>query len=162
MNFQFVHYRNNELLISVRVDSIFIEDKFESPLGLDSMTIDDAIEVIQKNERGRQGVERAAIYRSNRLVRTHKSAYVLVTQYQCVKKGIALKRSTNSATLYAPLAAIFSTLAPRNHHTPLVCTSLRRMTLHYTSLHHTELYFLRLYSNQLYCTALHCTAFLYT
>lgn len=49
-----------------QTDSIFIEDKFESPLGLDSMTIDDAIEVIQKNERGRQGVERAAIYRANR------------------------------------------------------------------------------------------------
>jgi hypothetical protein len=30
------------------------------------MTIDDAIEIIQKNERGRQGVERAAIYRTNR------------------------------------------------------------------------------------------------
>ena len=49
-----------------QTDSIFIEDKFESPLGLDSMTIDDAIEVIQKNERGRQGIERVSIYRSNR------------------------------------------------------------------------------------------------
>jgi hypothetical protein len=54
------------IIIYATADSIFIEDKFESPLGLDSMTIDDAIEVIQKNERGRQGVERAAVYRSNR------------------------------------------------------------------------------------------------
>ena len=53
-----------------QTDSIFIEDKFESPLGLDSMTIDDAIEVIQKNERGRQGIERVSIYRSNRHEKT--------------------------------------------------------------------------------------------
>ena len=47
-------------------DAILIEDKFESPLALERMTLDDAIEIIQRNERGRQGVERTAIYRANR------------------------------------------------------------------------------------------------
>ena len=47
-------------------DVLQIEDKYESPLALENMTLDDAIKVIQKNERGRQGLERVAIYRANR------------------------------------------------------------------------------------------------
>jgi len=47
-------------------DALQIEDKYESPLALENMTLDDAIKVIQKNERGRQGLERVAIYRANR------------------------------------------------------------------------------------------------
>ena len=47
-------------------DAIHIEDKYENPLAVEKMTLDDAIEIIQRHERGRQGLERVAIYRANR------------------------------------------------------------------------------------------------
>ena len=45
---------------------IFIEDTFHSAMPLDEMTVEKAIEIIQRNERGRQGKERAILVKELR------------------------------------------------------------------------------------------------
>lgn len=47
-------------------DDIFLMDHFDSSLPTESMTMDRAIEMIQRNERGRQGTERAMKARETR------------------------------------------------------------------------------------------------
>ena len=47
-------------------DEIFIEDHFDSVLPIENMTIDRAIEIIQRNERGRQGMQRAILVKDLR------------------------------------------------------------------------------------------------
>ena len=42
---------------------IFMEDRHEACLGIDTMSVEEAVEIIQRNERGRQGVERAKAHR---------------------------------------------------------------------------------------------------
>ena len=47
---------------------IFLKDKDEDkvPLGIDSMSVEEAVSIIQRNERGRQGIERANACRLSR------------------------------------------------------------------------------------------------
>ena len=45
---------------------IFLEDKQVAVLGIDSMSAEDAVEIIQRNERGRQGIERVNAHRSSK------------------------------------------------------------------------------------------------
>eukprot|EP01041_Mallomonas_annulata_P004376 gene4375-8717_t len=47
-------------------DQLFIEDRFSSIIPLENMTLDRAIEIIQRNERGRQGNERALLVKDLR------------------------------------------------------------------------------------------------
>jgi len=47
-------------------DQIFMDDQFSSALPSDEMTLEKAIEVIQRNERGRQGKERAMLVKDLR------------------------------------------------------------------------------------------------
>ena len=42
-------------------DSIYIDDHFNASLPIENMTLERAIEIIQRNERGRQGSERAVL-----------------------------------------------------------------------------------------------------
>lgn len=53
-------------MLFIDLDLIFVEDKHEVFLGIDTMSVEEAIEIIQRNERGRQGVERAQAHRSCR------------------------------------------------------------------------------------------------
>lgn len=39
-------------------DEIFVPDDYETPVTIENMTIERAIEIIQRNERGRQGAQR--------------------------------------------------------------------------------------------------------
>lgn len=52
--------------IKHNTDQIFIGDTFESAVLVENMTLDRAIEIIQRNERGRQGNERASLVRNLR------------------------------------------------------------------------------------------------
>ncbi len=45
---------------------VFMDDQFTSALPSEDMTIEKAIEIIQRNERGRQGKERSALVRDLR------------------------------------------------------------------------------------------------
>jgi hypothetical protein len=47
-------------------DKLFIPDKYAANTFLEPMTVDKAIEVIQRNERGRQGKERSCLVRELR------------------------------------------------------------------------------------------------
>jgi IQ and AAA domain-containing protein len=45
--------------LKLNTDNVFLDDHFTSALPIEDMTLDKAIEIIQRNERGRQGAERA-------------------------------------------------------------------------------------------------------
>lgn len=47
-------------------DNIFLEDTFDSSLPIEEMTLERAIEIVQRNERGRQGKERAMLVKELR------------------------------------------------------------------------------------------------
>lgn len=47
-------------------DDLFLPDNFQSAMPLEEMTIEKAIEIVQRNERGRQGKERALVARNAR------------------------------------------------------------------------------------------------
>ena len=85
-------------------DEIFIVDKFDSPVVLENMTLDRAIEVIQRNERGRQGNERAIMVkdvrdkeRAGRMYDASGQAEmdlgVAATELQKMAKGFVARRA---------------------------------------------------------------------
>ena len=47
-------------------DKLYISDTYDSAIVVENMTLDRAIEIIQRNERGRQGAERAELVRALR------------------------------------------------------------------------------------------------
>ena len=47
-------------------DRLFIPDPYETAATVEVMTLERAVEIIQRNERGRQGAERAALVRDLR------------------------------------------------------------------------------------------------
>ena len=79
-------------------DNFFIPNIYESSGSADAMTLDKAIEIIQRNERGRQGYERAALVRHLRekerqgrifdsAARTEMDSDLAATNIQRVIKG---------------------------------------------------------------------------
>ena len=62
-SFFFLLFHTIYSLLFVNLDMIFMEDRHEACLGIDTMSVEEAVEIIQRNERGRQGVERANAHR---------------------------------------------------------------------------------------------------
>lgn len=52
--------------LKLNTDNIYLDDQFTSALPIEDMTLDKAIEIIQRNERGRQGMERARLTKEAR------------------------------------------------------------------------------------------------
>eukprot|EP01038_Epipyxis_sp_PR26KG_P004068 gene4068-5812_t len=52
--------------LKLNTDKLYIHDEYESVVLVDNMTLDRAIDIIQRNERGRQGFERASLVRQLR------------------------------------------------------------------------------------------------
>lgn len=52
--------------LKLNTDNVYLDDQFTSALPIEDMTLDKAIEIIQRNERGRQGMERARLTKEAR------------------------------------------------------------------------------------------------
>ena len=107
--------------IKHNTDSIYLSDSFDCSMPLENMTLDKAIEIIQRNERGRQGLERARLVKDVREKERQGRMYdasghvemdsdIAATNLQRMFKGF---QSRNAATQERENELMFVGMRPR-------------------------------------------------
>lgn len=114
--------------LKLNTDNIFLDDQFTSALPIDDMTLDKAIDIIQRNERGRQGTERAKLTKEVREKERQGRMYeasaqvemdgdIAATNIQRIYRGY---QNRQAARIERENELVFVGMRPRHDHVDLL------------------------------------------